>query len=75
MSYLAKVVVNKCGNVDVALRKFKNKVIKEGIIQECKKREYYNKPGVKKRLKHEEHMKQLRIIERKRAKNSKNNID
>lgn len=30
---------------DVALRKFRKKVERAGIIQECRKREYYEKPA------------------------------
>ena len=30
---------------DVALRKFKKQVEKAGIIQECRKREFYEKPA------------------------------
>jgi small subunit ribosomal protein S21 len=32
---------------------FKRRVNKDGILQEVKKREYYEKPGVKKRHKRE----------------------
>ena len=40
-----KVVVR--GNLDQALKKFKAKVNKDGIPQESKKREGYDKPGVR----------------------------
>lgn len=36
---------------DVALRKFKKQVEKAGIIQECRKREYYEKPAQRKQRK------------------------
>ena len=42
-----KVVVR--GNLDQALRKFKQKVARDGVPSECKKREAYDKPGVKRR--------------------------
>ena len=42
-----KVVVR--GNLDQALKKFKAKVNKDGIPQESKKREGYDKPGVRRR--------------------------
>ena len=42
-----KVVVR--GNLDQALKKFKAKVNKDGIPQETKKREGYDKPGVRRR--------------------------
>ena len=34
-----------------ALRRFKRKVLQEGIIQEVKRRAFYLKPGQKRRLK------------------------
>ena len=37
------------GNLDEALRKFKQKVARDGIPSEFKKREAYDKPGVKRR--------------------------
>ncbi len=42
-----KVVVR--GNLDQALKKFKAKVNKNGIPQESKKHEGYDKPGVRRR--------------------------
>ena len=38
------------GNLDYALKKFKQKVARDGVPSECKKREGYDKPGVKRRL-------------------------
>ena len=37
------------GNLDQALRKFKQKVARDGVPSECKKRECYDKPGVRRR--------------------------
>ena len=37
------------GNLDQALRKFKQKVARDGVPSECKKREAYDKPGVRRR--------------------------
>ena len=37
-----------------AMQKLKNKLIQEGLFQELKKRRYYAKPSLKKRLKREE---------------------
>jgi small subunit ribosomal protein S21 len=36
------------------MQKLKNKVIAEGLFQELKKRRFYAKPSLKKRLKREE---------------------
>ena len=37
-----------------AIQKLKNKLIQEGLFQELKRRRYYAKPSLKKRLKREE---------------------
>ena len=37
-----------------AMQKLKNKLINEGLFVELKKRKYYAKPSLKKRLKREE---------------------
>ena len=37
-----------------AIQKLKNKLIAEGLFQELKRRRYYAKPSLKKRLKREE---------------------
>ena len=42
-------VAVKNGNLDGALRKFKQKVARDGIPSEIKKREAYDKPGIKRR--------------------------
>lgn len=47
-------------NLEAAIKLFKRKVTRDGVLQECRKREYYVKPGIKKRLKHEEALKQQR---------------
>ena len=43
-------VAVKNGNLEFALKKFKQKVARDGVPSECKKREGYDKPGVKRRL-------------------------
>ena len=47
-------------NLEKALRALKNKVAKEGILQELKKRRFYEKPSVKKKRKQREAQKRLR---------------
>ena len=42
-------VAVKNGNVEFALKRFKQKVAKSGLPSEVKKREHYDKPGIKKR--------------------------
>lgn len=60
-----KVVVR--GSLDQALKKFKVKVNKDGIPQESKKREGYDKPGVKRRAAEKEGKKN--VAKRNKANN------
>jgi small subunit ribosomal protein S21 len=46
---MVEVEVKKGEDIDKVLRKFKMKLRKEGVIDELKKREYYEKPSEKKR--------------------------
>lgn len=61
---MTKVLV-KNGNVDGALRIFKQKNIKNGLLKEVKEREHYSKPGVKKRLAKREAIKNSRKANKK----------
>ena len=53
-------VAVKNGNLEFALKKFKQKVARDGVPSECKKREGYDKPGVKRRLAKKEGIKNSR---------------
>jgi small subunit ribosomal protein S21 len=46
---MAKVEVRKDESIDKALRKFKMKMRKEGVLDELKRREHYEKPSEKRR--------------------------
>lgn len=46
---MAKIEVRKEESIDKALRKFKSKIRKEGILEEMKRREFYEKPSQRKR--------------------------
>lgn len=48
---MAKVVGKDGEHVDKLLRRFKKKVETDGILKEVRKREYYVKPSVRKKLK------------------------
>ena len=50
---MARVVVKENEQLDDALRRFKRQVSRNGTLLEVRKREYYVKPGVKKKLKRE----------------------
>jgi len=46
---MPRIEVRKDEPLDKALRKFKTKVRREGIIDEIKKREFYEKPSERRR--------------------------
>lgn len=50
---MAKTVVKKNESLDDALRRFKRSVSKSGTLAEYRKREFYEKPSVKRKLKSE----------------------
>ena len=50
---MSKVIVKENEQLDDALRRFKRQVSRNGTLLEVRKREYYVKPGVKRRLKSE----------------------
>jgi small subunit ribosomal protein S21 len=50
---MTKTTVRKNESIEDALRRFKRTVSKSGTMQEVRKREYYDKPSVKRKLKSE----------------------
>ncbi len=56
---MTKVVV-KNGKVDEALRSFKQKVVRNGLLKEVREKEHYSKPGVKRRNMKKEYIKNSR---------------
>lgn len=50
---MTKIEIRKGEGLEKALRKFKTKVRREGLIDEIKKREFYEKPSQRRRKKHE----------------------
>lgn len=61
---MTKVVVN--GDVDKALKRFKVKVARSGVPSELKKHKNYTKPGVKRREKKKEQIRNARRRRRDR---------
>ena len=51
--YRTKTVVRKNESLDDALRRFKRSVSKAGTLQESRKREFYEKPSVRRKKKSE----------------------
>lgn len=50
---MSKTVIRDNESLDDALRRFKRNVSKTGTLREARKREYYEKPSVKRKLKSE----------------------
>ena len=50
---MSKTVVRKNDSLEDALRRFKRAVSKNGTIQEVRKREFYEKPSVRRKKKSE----------------------
>lgn len=50
---MPKTIVRDNETLDDALRRFKRQVNKAGTIQEARRREFYLKPGLKRKLKSE----------------------
>ncbi len=47
----SEIKVRKDESLDSALRRFKRSCQKSGVLAECRKREHYEKPSVRKNLK------------------------
>lgn len=50
---MSEIKVGENETLENALRRFKKKCARSGVISEIKKREHYDKPSVKKKLKSE----------------------
>ena len=48
---MPKIEIRKDESIDKALRKFKSRLRREGVLDEMKKREYYEKPSQRRRKK------------------------
>jgi small subunit ribosomal protein S21 len=49
---MSEIKVNN-GNIEEALKKFKRQCARNGVLQEVRKREHYEKPSVKRKKKSE----------------------
>ncbi len=58
----------KDANVDKAMRALKNRMSKEGVLQEIKRRRFYEKPSVRRKRKEREALKRLRRAARRQFK-------
>lgn len=55
----------KDSNLEKAMRALKNRMSKEGILQELKRRRFYEKPSVRRKRKEREALKRLRRAARR----------
>ena len=51
--FMSQVRIKENESLDNALRRFKRQTAKDGVIQEVRKREHYEKPSVKRKKKSE----------------------
>ena len=49
---MAKIHIRKDESIEKALRKFKSKMKREGILDELRKREFYEKPSQERKRKY-----------------------
>ena len=63
---MAKVIVRRNESPERAMKRFKRKVEKEGIMRDIKKNRYYRKPSVRKKEKKKAAEKRRRKLERRR---------
>ena len=63
---MARVIVRRNENPEKALKKFKRKVEREGIMRDLKKKRYYRKPSVRKKEKSKAAEKRRRKLEKRR---------
>jgi small subunit ribosomal protein S21 len=50
---MTKIELKEGEDIEKALRKFKMKIRREGLMDEMKKREFYEKPSQRRRKQHE----------------------
>jgi len=77
---MSKIILKEKETIDEALRRFKRECERAGIMQEIKKREFYEPPSVKKKIRNQElkrkfrrkmqknqRMKRMSLVKKKRA--------
>jgi len=65
---MVRVRVRKNENTEKAMRRFKRKVEREGIMRDIKKKRYYKKPSVRKKEKRKLAEKRRRKIAKRSSK-------
>ncbi|MBI4977261.1 MAG: 30S ribosomal protein S21 [Spirochaetes bacterium] len=57
---MAKVVVNEGESIESAVKRFRRQCENEGILQDLKEKQFYKKPSLERKLKHEKALKRLK---------------
>ena len=70
---MAQVKLRRGEDINRALRRFKRKIEREGILYEIKKRRYYSKPSVAKKEKRAKAAKRRRKTQSRASKRNKQN--
>ena len=60
---MSEIKVNN-GNIEEALKRFKRQCARNGVMQEVRKREHYEKPSVKRKKKSESARKRKFLLDR-----------
>lgn len=63
--YYRPIEVEVRDNIEKAMRALKNRMSKEGVLQELKRRRFYEKPSVRRKRKEREALKRLRRAARR----------
>ena len=64
-----RVIIRKNESIEKAMKRFKRKVEKEGIMKDIKKKRHYKKPSVKKKEKRKAAEKRRRKLANKQKRN------
>ena len=62
---MVTVEVRETEDVSAALRRFKQKCIRESVFQDIRKNAFYEKPSIRKRKKHLKALKRMRRNQRR----------
>jgi small subunit ribosomal protein S21 len=68
---MARVKVRKNENTEKAIKRFKRKVEREGILKDIKKNRFYRKPSVKKKEKSKAAEKRRRKLNKRKIRSNK----
>ena len=62
---MSEIKVNN-GNIEDALKRFKRQCARNGVLQEVRKREHYEKPSVKRKKRNQRRLEKENLINEKK---------